>query len=180
MPVVRVKPGNKYHNMFITGGPRPRDRSIKEDLMKIAVDCYSNKIRDIKIAEEISKDGYYHFHIMLDLNSPQRYTNVIKKLKSFLDSIDKHSDETRNVNVGVYYCTDRTNAKSILTKYLSNPTKDKDVDDGILEYDPKSHTSTTKPEGMSQGDWVFLEHYATKYPKKPVFHRMSCKCELCV
>ena len=181
MPVIRCKPKNQYYNMLITGGPRPRDQSIRQDLMQAVVDHYGDKITECKVAEEISKEGYYHFHIMLDLKSPQRFTTLSKLLINLLKKYPKDLNEARDFNCGVYYCTDKLRAKTILTEYLQNPVKDKLTDDNILEYDAKNFVNNNicHPTDALQADRAYMDFMYKNFRHKPVFHRFSCKCILC-
>ena len=124
----------KYKAMLFTFGPIPLETE-REAIGRVVSDHFREKLKTNMIALETGKEGYRHCHVAVDLfNEVKPPMKLITRLKAFC----QEDENGRKPNCGTHYvpnCESKgMRAYSVLHKYLSDPTKIKETDDGSLEF----------------------------------------------
>ena len=138
MPMYKCKSSGQYQVMMLTGGPRPEDidqQKTKEELAALTKAQFGTKLRNVLVAMEVSANGYRHYHIGVALNKASRFKMWNAQILSY---IKDHPDPsaTQKSNSGCWHFSHKENAPyEALKKYVHNPSKDKELDDDVLEYE---------------------------------------------
>jgi len=132
LPPVNIR--YKYKAMMFTFGPIPVVAQ-REDIRRVVSDHFGEKLKANTIALETGKDGYRHCHVAVDLHSEVKPPmKLITHLKAFC----LEDDTGRKPNCGTHFVPNSESkglrAYSVLHKYLTDPGKIKETDDGALEF----------------------------------------------
>ena len=147
---------HKYTALLFTGGPwsATTDKpTARRELTDVARGVYGDNLAKVIVAMEVGKDGYQHYHVGVVLKKRDRWSKFNDKC---LEYVRTHPapDQPQKPNGWTYhFATDCRNPSAELLKYVTNPTKEKSVDDDTLEFEQPDY---------SQMLWCrrwFLERY---------------------
>ena len=181
MPLRDCNTAASYQNFMITGGPRPRDISVKPILEKLCVKHFGYNIERILVTEETSDTGYEHFHVGVVLGKNLKWKSLWNEIMLELKKWKRnHETGGQEPNCGFNFAPPKM-AGQIFSDYFNDPVKDKSVDPNATDKtDLQPHAFrpgvTTNRADTFFMDWVRDQ----KKPSAPVFHRIGCQCQLCV
>ena len=181
MVLPSCNPRASFNNFMITGGPRPKDISVKPVLERICFKHFGHNIKRILVTEELSDKGYEHFHIGVVLCKILKWKSLFNDITCEIKRwMRDHDTGDQLANVRFHFASPKKAGK-IYQDYFNDPKKDKTTDPNCTDKtDPQFHAFrpdvTTNVADTFFMDWV----RDTKKPDAPVFHRLACQCELCV
>jgi hypothetical protein len=139
MPLAELYPGAKATAVMVTCGPWSEDHidQQKQQVDDFIKEYFQGSVKQYLTAFEKSKDGYKHIHIALEfVDRIKPYSFGIFLRKKMLEHFARDPEETRQFNTKIHIvpkCEKDKNGYSnyqhILCKYLTDPTKNKEVDD---------------------------------------------------
>ncbi len=168
-------PSFKYKHYFITAGPRPKEGDYRKVLEQVIARHWGNAIESMLIVQEVSDQGYHHFHVAVILKEEKRFVQLSNSIKKFVTSLGATDSASCRFNY-----VRKGEDPQLIRKYITNPTKVKSVDEESLEFEP---TLPFDCPLENEGDRNFIEflrvNHVCKQCKrpKPVFSR---KCIVCV
>lgn len=126
--------GGKYTSLMFTFGPRPPTLT-REEVKEVFAAYYKGWLKEIIIAfedgavKEDETEGYPHVHVGVRLGGQKQLTMpIIKRVKQLCVET-----ETRKVNCGTNYVPcEEGKGFEVIKKYLTDPDKIKETDDGAL------------------------------------------------
>lgn len=176
MPLAKCNPSAQYCNYLITGGPRPRGVDTRPILKSLVLKHFKN-VKEIHVAEEDGEQEE-HFHIAVLCKDNIRWKSLMNDIILLLSQWKSQYETGPQKPNCSFHFAPKKKARNILEEYLTKPTKDKEVDANILS--DKEVITINPPAGMDPANVKLYEHVKFKKgAKAPVFHRMSCMCELC-
>ena len=141
MPLKEVYPGAKVTTALITCGPwcEGQDEFAKDDIIKFVDTKYGAALKRRHAVAEHSDDGYKHIHCAIEfVERTKCYSLKFDIQKHITNTWKRDPTETRSPNCGLHLVPDtepdkegRSNYDHIAIKYMSDPTKDKTVDENI-------------------------------------------------
>ena len=133
----------RYTVMMFTGGPWPADidkTQAKNHIIGLTRDRFGNKLDQVRVAMEVNSEGYRHFHVGVKLTTQITWKTWNDALLSYIRGLPRAEEETRKPNGSTYYFgTDCKDPWRSLTKYLTRPSKSKDVDDDVMEFEQPNY-----------------------------------------
>lgn len=169
-------PSYKYKNYFFTAGPRPVEGDYRKQLEDVIYRHFPN-ITSMRVVQEISDDGYYHFHGAIMLSDERRWVAVKNAIRNFVTNLGA----TKSASCRFFYVRKGEDPQCI-RKYIMEPTKVKQVDEDGLEFEPREPFVIPLE---TEGDRNFIEFIRAHHvcPKcqhpKPVFSRARSNCPRC-
>ena len=134
----------RYTVMMFTGGPWPADidkTQAKNDIIGLTRERFGDKLDQVRVAMEINSEGYRHFHVGVKLTTQITWKTWNDALLNYIRGLPRTEDETRKPNGSTYYFgTDCKDPWASLCKYLTRPSKSKDVDDDVMEFEQPDYT----------------------------------------
>ena len=179
MPLPSCKVAAQYENYLITGGPRPKGIDTRPILKSLVVKHFGKNIKEIQIAEE-DGEKEEHFHIAVTLSTKLKWKSLWNEIISLIHTWKKdHETGPQKPNCSFHYAPAKK-ASTIYDEYLKIPKKDKQVDSNILSMVRPVDYLRIGIRGSDPANVNLLCHIRDrKGENKPMFHRVSCKCELC-
>lgn len=120
-----------YTNLMFTFGPRPESLT-RERVEEVARECLGSNMKRGRVAFEMSEHGYAHVHLAVNFAKETKVPmRLVKQLKGLCVDTAK-----RKANCGTNYVPKEQCGKGgyeVLEKYLCDPAKIKECDDGSLE-----------------------------------------------
>lgn len=137
MPFLKCQIGYRYKHYFVTGGPLNENHK-QEDFIALVRDYFGTKLAHVGASKEVSAEGYKHVHIMITLTDREVWkfsAMLANKIKKYIDRFPRSSGELRRTNVRFDHPkTGETDPQQVMRKYLTIPSKDKDVGE-LIEFD---------------------------------------------
>lgn len=135
---VNTNPRYKYTNLLVTAGPIPPG-VVEQNAVDVIANYYGDRAERIVASIEDGNDDsivpYRHVHIGIKFRKEQAFgVRVIERVKA----ICQPDDKGRKVNCDVRYVPNdgkNTKGEEIVDKYLTDPTKFKEVGN-MIEYRP--------------------------------------------
>jgi len=146
MPLVKVYPKAEINATFLTCGPWSDRNLARKNVLHFAQTYFKGMLKRSATVAEISDNGYKHVHLAMEfVTKTQKVYKFKFALLEYIQSDDFplgiwDPNETHKFNSDAYLIPrtepdkqGRTNFDHIAIKYMSKPTKDKEVDEDMLQ-----------------------------------------------
>ena len=136
MPLPACAPTTQVQYYFVTAGPYNPEISIED--CRLQLDDVVHKVykkfvskcaSSFEVGREDPDDPYFHIHIAIALNKPCRWARCNSQLRTLLQNWPRREAERRSVSTRFFYTGRAENPWKVMTDYLCQPTKEKQVGD---------------------------------------------------
>lgn len=165
MGILPVVKSTQVKNYFVTLGPQNPafgDSEREEYLAGIKQVLFKNYGHNLEKActsFEVTTDGYYHLHIVISLKSELRWSNCWKGLVAFHNTTERNRKEHRLTSCFFGYMAAANNIHETMCKYLTKPSKEKQVGDFTeLEFEEFDYFNGTILGSTNQMFWDLIKH----------------------
>lgn len=175
MPFKAANPATQVKNYFVTIGPWNPElnmTTMRDELEHVVVSYYGaifgRLSSSFEIGHENPDDPYHHVHLCIQLKREARWTKLNKELRKVVSAWPCRDDERRKVSTRFFVTGHCEDPWSVMTKYLTQPSKDKEVGE-YLEFTERDYSAYVLHECAPLG-W-----YADLFGFKGKAHHEWCK-----